>query len=65
MKALKNFDRLNIAYHTQLCTIFVLVFVQWFKFVVTCLLPKEKDNNKLGLSWAKLSSSWDWALLQL
>ena len=21
--------------------------------------------NKLGLSWAKLSSSWDWALLQL
>ena len=22
-------------------------------------------KNKLGLSWAKLSSSWDWALLQL
>ena len=24
-----------------------------------------KVHNKLGLSWAKLSSSWDWALLQL
>ena len=22
-------------------------------------------QNKLGLNWAKLSSSWDWALLQL
>ena len=21
-------------------------------------------HNKLGLSWAKLSSSWDWTLLQ-
>ena len=21
------------------------------------------NKNKLGLSWAKLSSSWDWALL--
>ena len=21
--------------------------------------------NKLGLSWAKLSSSWDWALLKI
>ena len=25
----------------------------------------HKIVNKLGLSWAKLSSSWDWALLQL
>ena len=25
----------------------------------------ELNKNKLGLSWAKLSSSWDWALLQL
>ena len=23
------------------------------------------DENKLGLYWAKLSSSWDWSLLQL
>ena len=26
---------------------------------------KEMIMNKLGLSWAKLSSSWDWGLLQL
>ena len=26
---------------------------------------RVKIENKLGLSWAKLSSSWDWALLQL
>ena len=26
---------------------------------------KTKKQYKLGLSWAKLSSSWDWALLQL
>ena len=24
---------------------------------------KKKCNNKLGLSWAKLSSSWGWTLL--
>ena len=28
-------------------------------------MKKDLKNNKLGLSWAKLSSSWDWALLQL
>ena len=29
-------------------------------------LPKQKKmKNKLGLYWAKLSSSWDWSLLQL
>ena len=28
--------------------------------------PKmKKTPNKLGLYWAKLSSSWDWTLLQL
>ena len=24
-----------------------------------------KVDNKLGLSWAKLSSSWDWTEIQL
>ena len=28
-------------------------------------LISKTHGNKLGLSWAKLSSSWDWALLQL
>ena len=28
------------------------------------LFPREY-KNKLGLRWAKLSSSWDWVLLQL
>ena len=31
------------------------------KFIFACFGPIE---NKLGLNWAKLSSSWDWALLQ-
>ena len=25
----------------------------------------RKAENKLGLSWAKLSSSWDWNLFEL
>ena len=28
-------------------------------------LEIEIIKDKLGLNWAKLSSSWDWALLQL
>ena len=28
-------------------------------------LLMEGVKNKLGLYWAKLSSSWDWTLLQL
>ena len=27
--------------------------------------PSDKERNKLGLNWAKLSLSWDWALVQL
>ena len=28
-------------------------------------MEAKKRENKLGLYWAKLSSSWDWKLLQL
>ena len=27
--------------------------------------PSDKERNKLGLNWFKLSLSWDWALVQL
>ena len=30
-----------------------------------CILKEGEVLNKLGLSWAKLSSSWGWTLLQL
>ena len=35
-------------------------------FVLTFLSDNtiSLTNNKLGLCWAKLSSSWDWTLLQ-
>ena len=34
------------------------IYFQTFKTLIF-------SKNKQGLSWAKLSSSWDWSLLQL
>ena len=29
------------------------------------IVDEEKDNTKLGLSWAKLSQSWDCGLIEI